>query len=54
MVSFFEESLLSAIILKSPALEIQIYDKALESNNRQSYTRIEIRLKIYATRTFIA
>ena len=34
-----------ALTLKSPALEIQIYDKALESNNRQPYTRVEIRLK---------
>ena len=34
-----------ALTLKSPALEIQIYDKALESNNRQLYTRVEIRFK---------
>ena len=34
-----------ALTLKSHAIEIQIYDKALESNNRQPYTRIEIRFK---------
>ena len=34
-----------ALTLKSPAIEIQIYDKALESNNRQLYTRVEIRFK---------
>lgn len=34
-----------ALTLKSPAIEIQIYDKALESNNRQPYTRFEIRFK---------
>lgn len=34
-----------ALTLKSPTLEIQIYDKALESNNKHPYTRFEFRFK---------
>lgn len=42
-----------ALTLKNSAFEFQIYDKALESNNKHPYSRFEFRFKKYTQYRYI-